>query len=124
MLTETHLNNEIKDAGVNIQGFDLYRCDRTNFKNGGVIIYARSSLNLGIKQLHSLSHNKIELLILECLRINCILVCIYRQPDADGDSFYYVIDEQCVKINENEGELKTIIMAGNFNFPNINWKMR
>ena len=57
MLTESHLHEEIKDAEIKIDGFDIYRTDRMNFKCGGVIIYIRSSLNLGVSKLFSLSYN-------------------------------------------------------------------
>ena len=46
MLTESPLTKEIRDAEVQIRGFDLYRADRSNFKNGGVALYVKSSLNL------------------------------------------------------------------------------
>ena len=62
MLTESHLNKDIIDAEVKISGFDIYRTDRINFKNGGVAIFIRTELNLGVKTLLSLSHNKIEVL--------------------------------------------------------------
>ena len=49
MLTETHLNSDIKDAEIGIHGFDIYRSDRNGSKNGGVMVYLKSSLNLGTK---------------------------------------------------------------------------
>ena len=83
LLTETHLNEEIKDAEIDIAGFDIYRSDRQGFKNGGVLMYMKSSLNLGTKQLYSLSHNKVDMIIVECIKINSILVCLYRPPSTD-----------------------------------------
>ena len=124
MLTESHLTGQIRDAEVKINGFDIYRTDRSNFRNGGVITYVKSSLNLGTKLLYSLSHNKIEMLVIECFNINSILACIYRPPSADSSSFNFILSELGRVLNENEGERKTIIVAGDFNFPIIDWKTR
>ena len=111
-----------KDAEINIAGFNIYRTDRKDYKNGGVIFYIKSNLNLGVNKLHSLSHNKIEILTLECVKINCIFACIYRPPSADGDSFHYVLNELRRVLYENQAERKTIIIAGDFNLPIIDWK--
>ena len=84
----------------------------------------RSSLDLGIKQLYSNSHNKIEVLILECVSIDCILVCIYKPPIADSDSFHCVLSEVQRVLNTNNGECKTIIVAGDFNLPIVDWQTK
>ena len=124
MLTESHLNEEVRDAEIKIHGFDIHRMDRKNFKCGGVIFYIKSNLNLGVRNLYGLSHNKIEILILECVKINCIIACIYRPPCADGNSFHYVLSEMRRILNENAGESRTIIIGGDFNLPIINWKTK
>ena len=124
MLTETHLNDEIKDAEINITGFEIYRSDRKGFKNGGVMLYIRSSLGLGTRVLHSLSHNKIDMIIVECVKINGVLVSLYRPPSADGESFYYVLNEMRRILNENNAEQKNIVIAGDFNLPIIEWRSR
>ena len=64
MLTESHLNDEIKDAEIKIDGYKIYRADRKNFKQGGAIIYLKTSLNLGARELCELSHNMIEMKVL------------------------------------------------------------
>ena len=124
MLTESHLEEDIKDAEVKISGFDLCRTDRVNFKNGGIVIYIRSDLGLGVRPLLSLSHNKIEVMVLECVKINCILVCVYRPPIADSGSFSHVLHAIKNEIEKNGGVRRTILMGGDFNFPIIDWKTR
>ena len=124
MLTESHLKEDIKDAEVKISGFDLSRTDRVNFKNGGIVIYIRSDLGLGVRPLLSLSHNKIEVMVLECVKINCILVCVYRPPIADSGSFSHVLHAIKNEIEKNGGVRRTILMGGDFNFPIIDWKTR
>ena len=54
LFTETHLNDQILDAEVQIKNFDLYRTDRQGYRNGGLIIYSKTDLNLGITVKQSL----------------------------------------------------------------------
>ena len=39
VMTESHLDGEIKDEEILIPGFNLYRCDRMDREQGGIIIY-------------------------------------------------------------------------------------
>ena len=43
-LTEIHLSNEVFDANIHINGFTPFRCDRSNRKCGGVMIYVKDIL--------------------------------------------------------------------------------
>ena len=53
VLTEIHLHEEIKDEEIYIEGYDIFRSDRQTFKNGGVVAYVRTNLNLESKMLYS-----------------------------------------------------------------------
>ena len=47
-LTETWLTKAITDEDADIEGFNMYRCDRTdNIKGGGVAIYMYNKLKIG-----------------------------------------------------------------------------
>ena len=87
MLTETHLNDQIIDAEIQMHDFEIIRADRSDYKNGGVAIYVRSSLNLGVRKLGTISHNKIEVLLIELLKIKAIIVCAYKPPDTNIENF-------------------------------------
>ena len=51
VLTESHLKEDIRDAEIKIDELEIFRTDREAYKNGGVIIYVKSKLNLGAKYL-------------------------------------------------------------------------
>ena len=57
-LTETHTNNNIKDAELQIQDFNFIRCDRVGRSHGGVILYL--SKELKYKQLLNFSNGQCE----------------------------------------------------------------
>ena len=45
LLTESHLNGEINDCEVAINGFNIHRCDREYKSHGGVMMYIKNDLN-------------------------------------------------------------------------------
>ena len=44
ILTESHLNSEINDCEVALDGFQIHRCDRTGRTHGGVMMYTKNNL--------------------------------------------------------------------------------
>ena len=44
-LTESHLNGDINDCEVAINGFNIHRCDREHKSHGGVMMYIKNDLN-------------------------------------------------------------------------------
>ena len=122
ILTESHLTKDVCDAEVAIDGFEIFRSDREGYRNGGVIIYAKSHIQLGLKVLLSLSLNKIDVLILESKVKNMIIVCVYRPPDSNYESFDCVMRRIEDVIEEYGGPGRTLVVAGDFNLPIINWK--
>ena len=121
MFTESHLNKDIRDAEVNIENFEMVRADREEHKNGGIVTYIRSELNLGVKILLSLSYSKVEALILGLDSINAILIGVYRPPDTNLNDFTHVlgkIKETVESVNDNG---LTILLTGDFNMPHVDW---
>ena len=124
ILTESHLSEEIKDGEIQIPGFEIYRTDRSGFKNGGVVAYLRTALNLGVKLLLSTSITKVETLVLKFERLDTILVGLYRPPDAACNEFRTVLQMINDVISANGGIESSIILTGDFNMPIINWNTR
>ena len=120
LLTETHLNEEVRDAEIQIDGFDSYRTDRIGHKNGGVVVYVKTNLNLGASVKLSFSHNKVETLVVSLERVKTMLVLIYRPPDTDVATFLHVIDEVKRELADISWNWKTIV-TGDFNFPFVDW---
>ena len=50
-LTESHLSQDIKDSEIKIEGYDPYRSDRLHGEKGGILVYIKSSLGLGITEI-------------------------------------------------------------------------
>ena len=63
-LTETHLNNEVLDAEINMENYKLFRTDRENRTHGGVAIYLRQELAANASIITSFSNGTVELLAL------------------------------------------------------------
>ena len=70
MLTESHLTSEVWDAEIHIEGFEVHRTDRIGFRNGGVIIYVKSMLNLGFRVALSIHKTKWTYL---CLKVRGLI---------------------------------------------------
>ena len=61
-LTESHLNENILDAEININGFDLFRQDRQLAQKGGIITYIKDTISSTAKIVCAGSQGRIEYL--------------------------------------------------------------
>lgn len=118
-VTESWTSAYDLDALIEIKGFNLFRQDRINKKGGGVLIYVREKLicsavtfNRKPQGIESawvrLKNDKGRILVIGN---------IYRPPNNSVEQdteLINLIKEAC-----KEGE---IIIMGDFNFPNIDWK--
>ena len=119
--TESHLDEEIKNAEIKIEGFEAYRTDREDGARGGVIVYVKSNLGLGISEMHSGSIQNIEFSILSLKKIETILITIYRPPTANLNAFNKVLSN--IKLTlEKFDKIPRVIWTGDLNFPIIDWK--
>ena len=116
MFTETHLNQNISDAEITMPGFNIIRADRKDRYRGGTCIYINE--NLPYTQLMSWSNSICEICAIEVQET--ILICIYRPPDCRNHEFHEAIKELEDLLERNDD--KDIVIAGDFNFPNIRWK--
>ena len=117
-ITESWLNKNIVDD-AKINGYNEYRGDRVNQKQGGTVIYTKE--NLECKELAKISKGKCELIAIEIIPINTINIVIYRPPKTIGDDFNHILTKvEEIFINMPRPE-PTIILSGDFNFPFIKW---
>ena len=123
-LTESHLNEEIRDAEISIKGYEAYRSDRVEYKNGGVIVYVRSDLNLGVRILLNLSCSKVEVLVLKLERVDTIFITLYRPPDTTVEVFHRVLVRVGEIIEVNGGHECPMMLTGDLNMPIVNWSTR
>ena len=109
--------NIVDDA--KIQGFNDYRCDRINQKQGGTVIYTKE--NLECKLLGKVSRGKCEMIAINIISINTINIVIYRPPKVYEEDFNHILTKlEELFINMPKPE-PTIILSGDFNFPFVEW---
>ena len=123
LLTETHLNPEILDAEIQIRNYNLYRSDRAGRSHGGVCIYVRNDLAASV--IFKDSNSYCDSLILKIHQMNLLLVNIYRPPGCKSALFNQTLEavKSTIKnIEEYDQAVPSILVFGDFNFPNINWK--
>ena len=86
-ITETWLTNNIDDCIVNIDGYNMYRMDRSNGKlHGGLMCYIKDGI--AFKQNINLLDNDIEAIWIEVNmpKTKPILIgTVYRPPDSHVD---------------------------------------
>ena len=120
-LTESHLNKNICDAEVAIEGFSSFRADRLDNVKGGVIMYINDKWQSQVRVLTAGSINLIEYLVLYLEKINLILITVYRSPCSDRSTFSLVMNK-IDSIVDQEQIFPSIILNGDFNIREINFK--
>ena len=133
-VTETWLHSH-KDAELNIDGYQLFRCDRKRKRkgnkgrySGGVAVYARDSLAYHLEVKLKYSNGAVEVLGLYSARENLFLVVLYRQPDdstggncSSINEFKPALDKIQAEIAEIGEPSPNILICGDFNLPGISW---
>ena len=119
---ETHLNPDIADAEVQMEGFKLFRADRKKgTRKGGVATYVRDDLASEAKVLSYGSEKLVEYLILELKQTNIVVATVYRPPASETQGFLKVLQKIRETIDASATEQPDMIIMGDFNFPNIVW---
>ncbi|KAK3082416.1 hypothetical protein FSP39_020964 [Pinctada imbricata] len=111
-VTESHLDNVVSDDEISIDGYQLFRRDRSSH-GGGVAVYVSDKLH--VQRIHELENDNIlcEYIWIKIVSGNtCFFLCtVYRSPSSNAnfwDSLEYSIDT-AVDINPH------IIMVGDLN---------
>ena len=121
-VTETHLEPGIKDAEINMEGFQLFREDRIGRAQGGVAIYLREELAINSVKLSGGSNGFVEHLMLHIKQYNVVVLVIYRPPDCRHCDFVTIIDDLKRKFLDLGDPTPSLIVCGDFNFPEANWE--
>ena len=133
-LTETWLKTH-KDAEIQIEGYKLFRSDRTRRKkckrgrlSGGVAAYIHNELASQMEVKLQFSNGAVEVLGLYSSSENLFLAIIYRQPDdvtgghrSTVNELKPAIDRLQETLNDMGEPAPNIIVCGDFNLPNSSW---
>ena len=121
MLTETWLSDEISDAEIQMENFEIFRSDRISRQRGGAAIYLRKELHS--KVFNAFSNSVVETLIVTCKTLKIVFVCAYRPPSTKNEEWTQAINNlnNQIEMVQSNGGYDTIIFGGDMNFPNLNW---
>ena len=122
-ITETWLKNYIADAQLSVPGYSIVRADRDSKIGGGCLLYVNAEIPI-TKQL-TWSDRQTSLVTAFSEEHNLLLACVYRPPDAEDKSFGLAmtkLQEEINSVSEQNGAVPELILLGDFNLPNMNWK--
>ena len=119
-LTETWLKPYVTDAMVDIDRYNVFRCDRSTRVGGGVMLYCQE--NLPITNVHILMTKFAKLCFVQCTcAISKSVFCIvYRPPDCTEQSFKLCLSFIYNYLDSVSDEFELNIL-GDFNFPRVIW---
>ena len=118
-VTESHFNDNILDAEIQVPDFNIFRQDRSDRKGGGVLMLIHNSIATRIVITNLTSH--CDYLVLECPQIKFIIGLIYRSPKCPMNEFRYVLCEISELFASYEKHNKEWIfyLLGDFNWPDV-----
>lgn len=120
-LTESHLKNEIRDAEIKIEGYEIFRADRPNRKKGGVLIYTRNDIAKDTIKIAADSNGEVEYAIIYIQKWKILLATVYRPPRCSTANMLEVLKAIEHEVRKLGAPEPTILIIGDFNLPNIQW---
>lgn len=118
-LTETWLDSNYLDCELGLQDYNIHHHHRKSGSGGGVLLAVHKDL-VSIRRM-DLEQDLLE--ILPCkiqlrTRDSVMFGVVYRPPSANMD--FSLSFRKCLeKINRTR--FSSVILVGDFNFPNIDW---
>ena len=120
-LTETHLNPDVLDAEISIEGYNLFRSDRLNRSHGGVCTYVRKDLAVVSEIKDSNSYCDFQILYLP--QLNLVITNVYRPPNCPESMFIETLQKVSSSLRGMESQKANDYMVlGDFNFPFLYFK--
>ncbi|KAK3106559.1 hypothetical protein FSP39_022538 [Pinctada imbricata] len=92
-ITESHLDENILDDDISIDGFCLTRRDR-NAHGGGIVVYISDKIHS--KRLQHIENNNIEMICtnIEVCKESFLLLTVYRPPNSSSE--FWNMFESCL----------------------------
>ena len=121
-LTETHLNSNVVDAEINMEGYVIYRADRANDRmKGGAAIYLKDELSASTSLICADSNGVVEYLMIYIKELKMVVINVYRPPTASTMDFVPVMDSLREKFLALNDTSLTLFVCGDFNMPRTDW---
>jgi hypothetical protein len=122
LVCETWGNSNVSDAEFALQGFKMYRSDRTQRQHGGVVIYVRESIaSLSASPVAGGVETYDDIVACSiCLRNNekMLVMCAYRAESnsaTENEALFDVISSL------SDQAYSHIVLGGDFNYRDIDW---
>ena len=126
---ETWLNDKIKEAEYEIEGYSYVASHRKDREGGGVIIYIDNGATY--KPLVLVSDGMCSVVAVHLEELNLIVFMVYRPPPNSKDIYHgdklersfddIVLSNINKVISKFQAPTPDIILAGDFNFPKALW---
>ena len=120
-ITETWLKSYITDAQLQVKNYSVFRSDRDLRNNGGALLYVHNSYI--VSDYKSFGDKFCNCVILRIEELNCVTATVYRPPDCPVASFRYILEQIQLFIDSKPEENQELYVTGDFNLPNIDWKI-
>ena len=85
VVTESHLDDTILDAEVQIKNYDTIRSDHINRMQGGTILYLHQTIT--VDEIQKFSDGYVEAVMIHLKKSKLIIASIYRAPNTPKSSF-------------------------------------
>ena len=123
IISETWLKPFISNAQIAIPDYEIARQDRINRDCGGVLLYVHNTLPISDTLCYD--DGTCEAVVCSVKSIKTKIASIYRPPNADAKSFENLLRflDDALTDKNDPGRFNDIIIAGDFNLPNIDWKV-
>ena len=121
-VTETHLKRTIVDAEVKMEGYSIFRSDRSEGRpRGGVATYVKDNPHWNTEVLIKHSNSFVEILAIHLRSLNLVVVNVYRPPECNPDCFKQSLDQVASTLISLPAPLPEVMVVGDLNFPHMDW---
>lgn len=92
---ETHVTDEISDNEIQISGYNMIRCNSSNSRTGGVIVYIKANIRTRIIMVDEIGANTwVTIVEMEKKGKDNVIVCaLYHSPGTSDSEFINILND-------------------------------
>ena len=117
-ITESWAHDNILDGELSLPGFDLFRCDRTSTKGGGVLLYVLSELRPTAFNPHTKFPEQIWCELYANTAYSIKIGILYKTMSK---LLYDDNIDDLIQALMQEMSSQHFVLMGDFNYPDIDW---
>jgi hypothetical protein len=112
MISETHITSDFDDVELEINGYNLIRCDSNSRHTGGVAMYVDKNVDFNIVCKMAKSKTWILAIKINNNLMTGLYAVVYKSPSEKINDFLSIFDEFCDEHIDDENDN---IITGDFN---------